>query len=672
MKKCDIIIPVYNSPEWVKLCTYALFKNTPDEYIGKVIFMNDNSTDETTLNCLINLRRKYGNKIIIKSNDENVGFVKNVNMGLDLTDAEYVLLLNTDCLLSKNTIPKLMAYMQSDKNIGLICPISSNAANLSLDIFEGYSYMQVNEILEKNFSGMIFDACTVVGNCLLISRECLNRVGKLDEIYGTGYGEETDYQFKAHEKGFFAKVAIDTYVYHKSEVSFGNSKEKKEKQAKNSKIFFDRWGEQYNKKMALYLQNDPIKYIKTNLKLEKIKRPDVLIFLPDIHNGAGGVNVIVDIVNYLNINGMYANILTERIHEYNEIMLFKPCFMEDINNISPNCIVGSIYPTIFFCNTISNHYNIPSVNFMQGYEPCFDNGSVYSWAELACRSSQNILTISKFLKEKCKVNFNKEAEVIPNGINLDLLYNNSINKKNEKKYVTLVFRNNFPKGDFILVELLKKLTLKNYNIEINVIYQKEILFPINNSSIKINMYKGPLPRSEFSKILFNTDIYIDTSILEGFGLIALETMAAGAVPIISQSFGILEYAKDGKNAFVINEINNVDRYMEKIEYLLANNEILQNMKIQAQNTALKFDFDNNISKYMNYFKNVKRKDVKLTKNEEIEAKRWIVDDKMIFEKNYIEKQALENASFSRKIVILFLKLFPKSFKEKVKKILKNK
>ena len=98
-------------------------------------------------------------------------------------------------------------------------------------------------------------------------------------------------------------------------------------------------------------------------------------------------------------------------------------------------------------------------------------------------------------------------------------------------------------------------------------------------------------------------------------------------------FGILEYAKDGKNAFVINEINNVDRYMEKIEYLLANNEILQNMKIQAQNTALKFDFDNNISKYMNYFKNVKRKDVKLTKNEEIEAKRWIVDDKMIFEKN---------------------------------------
>ena len=51
MKKCDIIIPIYNSPEWVKMCVYALYKNTPKEYIGKVILMNDNS-DELTCNCI--------------------------------------------------------------------------------------------------------------------------------------------------------------------------------------------------------------------------------------------------------------------------------------------------------------------------------------------------------------------------------------------------------------------------------------------------------------------------------------------------------------------------------------------------------------------------------------------------------------------------------------------
>ena len=104
MKKCDIIIPIYNSPEWVKMCVYALYKNTPEEYIGKVILMNDNS-DELTCNCIENLRRKYNN-IEVYKNEENLGFIKNVNKGMDKTKADYILLLNTDCLLSKNTILK--------------------------------------------------------------------------------------------------------------------------------------------------------------------------------------------------------------------------------------------------------------------------------------------------------------------------------------------------------------------------------------------------------------------------------------------------------------------------------------------------------------------------------------------------------------------------------------
>ena len=52
--KCDVIIPVYNAPEWVKLCVYAVIKNTSLDYLNKIIIMNDNSNDQT-LNCLNNL-----------------------------------------------------------------------------------------------------------------------------------------------------------------------------------------------------------------------------------------------------------------------------------------------------------------------------------------------------------------------------------------------------------------------------------------------------------------------------------------------------------------------------------------------------------------------------------------------------------------------------------------
>lgn len=665
MSKCDIIIPIYNSPEWVKMCVYALYKNTPNEYIGKVILMNDNS-DELTCNCIENLKRKY-EKIEVYKNESNLGFIKNVNRGMDKTTAEYILLLNTDCLVSKNTIPKLIEHMEKNKKIGLICPISSNAANLSYDIPEHYSYMQVDDLFYKNFKGMDFDACTVVGNCLMISRQCMKKTGYLDEIYGMGYGDETDYQFKAHEKGFEAKVAIDTYVYHKSEVSFGTSPEKQKRLENNRKIFFDRWGEAYNKKMQEYVKNDPIEYIKNNLKIEEKPEPEVLFFLPDIHQKAGGVHMVVDIVNYLNINGCFANILTERIHEYKEIMIFTPSYMKNLNEIKPKCIVGTIYPTIFFCETIAKHYNIPCVNFMQGYEPCFDNGEIYSWAELACKNSQNILAISQFLKEKCMKNFNKEADVITNSINTDLLYN--VNKQEkEKKQITLVFRDSFPKGDFILNEILKQLTLlKNYNFEINVIYMKKTMFPINNSTnININFYKGPLNRKEVSNILFKTDIFVDASLMEGFGLMALEAMAAGAVPVISQSFGVDEYAIDNENCFLIKEVNNAERYMEKIELLLQDNEKIKKMSKKAQEKSIEFDIDKNVNKYIEYFRNVKIKEIKLTEKEKEESVRWNVKEENLFKQNKVNTDMV---SKKRRIYQKMLKIFPKGLKTKVKKFL---
>ncbi len=673
MKKCDVIIPIYNSPEWVKLCVYALIKNTPKENLGKIILMNDNS-DELTCNLIENLKAKYENdyEIVVSKNETNLGFIKNVNRGFDLSTAEYVLLLNTDCMLSKNTIPKLIEHLEKDKKVALICPISSNAANLSLDIFENYSYMQVNEMLEENFKGMTFDACTVVGNCLMITRECIEKVGYLDEAYGMGYGDETDYQFKAHAKGFEAKVAIDTYVFHKSEVSFGTSKEKQQKLEHNRKIFFDRWGKEYNERMQEYVKNDPIEYINKNLKIKSKPNPDVLFFLPDIHQGAGGVHIVVDIVNYLNINGIFANILTAQIHDnYKEIMLFKPSFIQNINKLNPKCIVGTIYPSIFFCNTIGAHFNIPVVNFMQGYEPCFDNGDVYAYAEMAIRSSQNILAISKFLQDKCKNNFNKEAYVISNGINYDLLHSNIDKKNKERKTVTFDFRSSFPKGDFILAEILKQLTVKENNIDINVIYNKDIFFPVNNNeTINIKKYKGPLDRKKVNDILLQSDIFVDASIMEGFGLMALEAMTAGNVPVLSESFGIDEYAKDGVNSFVIKEVNNAEKYVEKIHILLNDDTILSKMKNEALKTSKEFDFDLKVEEYINYFKNVKVREVeKLTKQEEKEIQKWLVNEISLFSTQNIKEAnsaVVQKISLRRKIWLLFLKMLPRSFKTKVK------
>lgn len=267
--KCDIVIPVYNHFEWVKLCVKAIFANTNMKVVNKVLIIDDNSSIETKEE-LKKIREKYGEKIELIFNKKNQGFVKNCNYAMKITSSDYVLLLNSDCIISKNAIEKMLRTLTKDKKIGLLCPISSKAANLTFPLIEGLNYQDINSLFEKQFKDKIFDACTVVGNCLMISRKCINTIGYFDEIFEKGYTEETDYQFRALKEGFKAKVLIDTYVFHECRVSFGEDEKQLKIRQEHLSIFFDRWGKEYNKLYEKYEKNDPIKYIKEHLNINDI------------------------------------------------------------------------------------------------------------------------------------------------------------------------------------------------------------------------------------------------------------------------------------------------------------------------------------------------------------------------------------------------------------------
>lgn len=667
MKKCDVIIPVYKSPEWVKLCVYSLFKNTKADYLENVYLIND-CLDDYTINCLKNLEEKYS-KIKIIQNEENLGFVKTCNKGLKMSKADYVLLLNTDCIITKNTISKLMNHCEANKNIGLICPISSNAANLSLEMFEGFSFMDMNDLLERKFKGKLFDACTVVGNCLMISKQCIDKVGYLDEIYGTGYGEETDYQFKAMECGFEAKVAIDTYVFHKSEASFGTSKEKQEKQQKNAKIFFDRWGEKYNALMEKYRENDPIEYIFENIT-EKDKKNNFkfLIYLIGFSQTAGGIHMATDMINYLSINNYPCNIVYSYFNslEYSEIMLFKPIMIDNLEKHKFDCLVSTFNTTTYFMKSYSNKFNVPLVYFAQGYEGYFYNGREYGIAELSYKIADQVLTISNFLKDRYKKAFNVDSIAIPNGINYDLLHRKNKNKK--AKTVTFMLRNDTLKGDFLLLDVIRGLINNCENININIMYNGEnIYFPkFDKKSVVVNLYAGPFQRTKIGEILQTSDIFVDASLTEGFGLMALEAMAAGNVCVVSDSGGVREYLSDGNNGFIISNVLEIDEYISKIKSLLDDETLYSKIKEKASETAKKYDYDNVCIEYMNFF------------NGNIAKKKNILDDydsklydKVLDVKYRTIDDNLDTSNYrkpkrTKKIIYKIFKIVPKGIRIKIK------
>ena len=317
MGKVDVIIPIYNSLDWLKICIEGVLKNTKQSVLGKIYLINDCSKEETT-NYLNNLDT-YNGLIEVIHNKKNLGFVKTCNYGMKISKSDYVLLLNTDCIVSEGAIEKMANAMSKDKKIGLLCPISSVASNLSYPIPAGMNFMQVNKVFEKQFKGKTFDACTVVGNCLMISRENINKVGFFDEIFGKGYTEETDYQFKSMKKGFKAKVLIDTYVYHQCRVTFGESEEQLKIRADHLKIFFDRWGKEYSKLMEKYQKNNPIDYINNHVDYSNVEYDYTIKENKDFA-------AVANITNKMMLEGVNIKVITKKqvIDDYKGITLFNP------------------------------------------------------------------------------------------------------------------------------------------------------------------------------------------------------------------------------------------------------------------------------------------------------------------------------------------------------------
>ena len=91
------------------------------------------------------------------------------------------------------------------------------------------------------------------------------------------------------------------------------------------------------------------------------------------------------------------------------------------------------------------------------------------------------------------------------------------------------------------------------------------------------------------------------------------------------------------------------------------------MREKANKTALDFDIDDVIPKYIEYFKNAKIQEVSVTDVEKKEAERWIVKEDDIFNPK-VNKDYVSN---KRKMYWRFLGLFPKGLKTKVKNILQR-
>ena len=131
MRKCDVIVPIYNALDALNECLESVVKNT-DLSICGLILINDCSTDENIDKYLKDFEKKHKDKnVTILENEVNLGFVGTVNRGMEYSKND-VLLLNSDTVVGKDWLKKIQKCAYSMEKVATVTPLSNNATLVSV------------------------------------------------------------------------------------------------------------------------------------------------------------------------------------------------------------------------------------------------------------------------------------------------------------------------------------------------------------------------------------------------------------------------------------------------------------------------------------------------------------------------------------------------------------
>jgi GT2 family glycosyltransferase len=163
------------------------------------------------------------------ANDRNVGFAAANNQGILASSGRYVLLLNSDTIMTPGSLSALVAFADQRPAAGVVGPMLVNPDEsfqtgptpfpslwtelLSVTglgrrlTYRGYP--------SKSLHRSLHDQATdyVVGACMLARREAIEAVGVLDESYFM-YSEEPDWCWRMRKGGWSTWYTSGARVVH--------------------------------------------------------------------------------------------------------------------------------------------------------------------------------------------------------------------------------------------------------------------------------------------------------------------------------------------------------------------------------------------------------------------------------------------------------------------------
>jgi GT2 family glycosyltransferase len=240
--KVSIIMLTFNQLEDTRQTVESLLKYTHSDY--ELICVDNGSVDQTRE--YLEKLQKTEKHVRVILNEKNVGFAKANNQGMKIATGEYILLLNNDVILTEGWLERMLVCVESDPLIGVVGPVTNHAVGqqvvefpLDVDVpnVQKFACMQVMQ-----YAGYWFETHRIIGFCLLVKKEVIEKIGMLDERFGPGGFEDYDFCLRVKQAGYRIMIMKDVFVYHMGGRGYSkNNLDYDQLRHQNVQIFIEKW-----------------------------------------------------------------------------------------------------------------------------------------------------------------------------------------------------------------------------------------------------------------------------------------------------------------------------------------------------------------------------------------------------------------------------------------------
>jgi len=227
----DVIVVTYNSGEFIGECLESLQAAVVDLCSVNVVVVDNCSVDHT-----IGVVRRDFPDVSLIVNERNVGFASACNVGIKQTSGTYVLLLNPDVRVHRETVEILLSYLSRNQLVGAAAPQLVGADGAVQPSCRAFPSLLV-VLLRGTGLGKLFPRCQafrrylmsdwdhaspravdwLIGACVMLRRSAIESVGLLDEGFFLDY-EDIDWCYRAWALGWqvhYLPQAVAVHFYQR-------------------------------------------------------------------------------------------------------------------------------------------------------------------------------------------------------------------------------------------------------------------------------------------------------------------------------------------------------------------------------------------------------------------------------------------------------------------------